>query len=121
VEFSVGGHNPPYLLKQDGVEAMEVNAAVVVGVLSDAHYETASLQLAPGEGIFLYTDGVTEALDAAEVLFSEERLEELLGEVKDEPPEDIVRRVVGDVRKHAGGVPQSDDVTVMAIRYHGSQ
>ena len=120
VDYAVGGHNPPYLLRHDGVKAMEVNAGIVVGVLSDAEYETSSIQLAPGEGIVLYTDGVTEALDASEVLFSEERLEELLGEVKDQAPEDIVRRVVGDVRRHAGGVPQSDDVTVMAIRYHGS-
>jgi sigma-B regulation protein RsbU (phosphoserine phosphatase) len=119
VEYAVGGHNPPFVLKKGGVEELAVTAGIVVGVLSDARYETASLQLAPGEAIVLYTDGVTEALDASEVLFSEERLEELLGEVKDQPTEEIVRRVVGDVRRHAGGVPQSDDVTVLAIRYNG--
>lgn len=119
IEFAVGGHNPPYLLRHAGVKVMEVNAGIVVGVLSDATYETASIQLAPGEGIVLYTDGVTEALDASDVLYSEERLEELLGQVKDQAPEDIVRRVAQDVRRHASGVAQSDDVTVMTIRYNG--
>jgi sigma-B regulation protein RsbU (phosphoserine phosphatase) len=119
VEFAVGGHNPPYLLKHDGVQVMEASPGLVVGVLSDSRYKTFSLQLERGDGIVLFTDGVTEALDASDVLFSEERLEELLGEIKDQEPEDIVRRVVGDVRRHAGGVPQSDDVTVMAIRYRG--
>jgi sigma-B regulation protein RsbU (phosphoserine phosphatase) len=69
--------------------------------------------------MLLYTDGVTEALDASDVFYSEERLGDLLKEVKDQSPEEIVRRVVTDVRRHAGGVPQSDDVTVMAIRYNG--
>jgi sigma-B regulation protein RsbU (phosphoserine phosphatase) len=119
VEFAVGGHNPPFLLKKNGAEEMPVNPGIVVGVLSDARYETFSMQLAPGDGMLLYTDGVTEALDAADVFYSEERLGDLLREVRDQSPEEIVRRVVTDVRRHAGGVPQSDDVTVMAIRYNG--
>lgn len=60
-----------------------------------------------------------EALHASEVLFSEERLQELLEQIKDQPADDIVRKVVGEVRTHAKGVAQSDDVTVMAIRYRG--
>ena len=119
VEYAVGGHNPPFLLKKNGAEEMPVNPGIVVGVLSDARYETFSMQLAPGDGMLLYTDGVTEALDAADVFYSEERLGDLLREVRDQSPEEIVRRVVTDVRRHAGGVPQSDDVTVMAIRYNG--
>ena len=121
VEYAVGGHNPPILLKRGGAQPLELSPGIVVGVLSDARFETSSFQLEKGEGIFLFTDGVTEALDASEVLFSEEKLEDVLGEVKDQTPEDIVRRVVGDVRRHAGGVPQSDDVTVLALRYHGSE
>jgi sigma-B regulation protein RsbU (phosphoserine phosphatase) len=121
VEYSVGGHNPPFILKPGGVQVMEVEPGIVVGALAESRYQNSSLQLEPGDGMVLYTDGVTEALDAADVLYSEERLEHLLGEVKDQPPEDIVRRVVGDVRRHAGGVAQSDDVTVMAIRYHGQR
>jgi sigma-B regulation protein RsbU (phosphoserine phosphatase) len=119
VDFAVGGHNPPFLLKKEGVQEMEVSAGIVVGVLSDARYDTQSIQLLPGDGIFLFTDGVTEALDASDNLFSEEKLENVLGEVKDQAPDEIVRRVVGDVRRHAGGVPQSDDVTVLAIRFNG--
>jgi sigma-B regulation protein RsbU (phosphoserine phosphatase) len=120
IEFSIGGHNPPYLMKPDGVKMVEGNPGLVVGVLSEATYETGSVRLEPGETIVLYTDGVTEAMDNSEAVFSEEKLELLLGEMQGHPPEDIVRGIVGAVRKHAAGAPQSDDVTVLVLRYRGA-
>lgn len=118
VEFCIGGHNPPYLFSANGrVQVLDAPTHMLLGVLSDVPYETHRLKLEPGEGMFLFTDGVTEAMDANDVLYSEERLEEVLQKFRDRSADEMVREVVTDVRKHAGDAPQSDDITVLVLRY----
>ena len=118
VEFCIGGHNPPYLFSANGrVQVLDTPTHMLLGVLSDVPYETHRLKLEPGEGMFLFTDGVTEAMDANDVLYSEERLEEVLQKFRDRSADEMVREVVTDVRKHAGDAPQSDDITVLVLRY----
>ena len=82
-------------------------------------YETASLTLAPGEGLVLFTDGVTEALDPAGEQFSEERLEAHLRTLTTTPAADVVGRTFDVVRAFAASAPASDDITVMSLRYLG--
>jgi sigma-B regulation protein RsbU (phosphoserine phosphatase) len=118
VEFCIGGHNPPFLFSPNGhVEELEAPTYMLLGVLGDVRYETHHLKLRPGDGIFLFTDGVTEAMDEHDLLYSEERLQEVLHKLSDRPADEMVREVVMDVRKHAGDTPQSDDITVLALRY----
>src|SRR6059036_3350925 len=78
VEFAVGGHNPPYVFSESRVAPLQFQGGMIVGVLNVARYESQSIRLRPGEGLFLYTDGLTEAANNAEDLFGEERLEAAL-------------------------------------------
>ncbi len=117
IEYSNGGHNPPYLLRHSGsVEALPGTGGMVLGALEDVTYANKTATLASGDGIFLYTDGVTEAMDAGGNLFSDRRLQALLESANAATPEDMIRRVVDEVKRYSEAVPQSDDITVLAAR-----
>jgi phosphoserine phosphatase RsbU/P len=120
LEYSVGGHNPPFLFSQKrGVEMMQTKGGMIVGMIEAARYTTDRVQLEPGDGIFLYTDGVSEAEDMVENQFGEDRIEELLSEMKSRPVEEIIRAAFGQIATFAAGAPQHDDITAMALRYEG--
>jgi sigma-B regulation protein RsbU (phosphoserine phosphatase) len=76
--------------------------------------------LGPGESLLLYSDGVTEAMDASETLYSDQRLESFLASKRGSSPRQIIGDLISDVRHFAGGAPQSDDITVLALRYFGT-
>jgi serine phosphatase RsbU (regulator of sigma subunit)/anti-sigma regulatory factor (Ser/Thr protein kinase) len=112
-----GGHNPPYVLRRDGsIELLPHTGGTVLGVLDDLQYQAKQATVIPGESIFLYTDGVTEAMNADGALFSEARLRAALLEVHGESPEAVIRSVVERVNHHAGTVAQSDDITVLCVK-----
>jgi serine phosphatase RsbU (regulator of sigma subunit) len=117
LEFGNAGHNLPYrLLPGGGTEAVRGGRGLALGVLESHAYATERLTLVPGEALFLYTDGVTEALNSAHEEFSPARLEALLGGLTADPTADLVRRCVAAVREFAADAPQSDDIAVMALR-----
>jgi serine phosphatase RsbU (regulator of sigma subunit) len=119
-DYSNGGHNRPYVLRQGGeAEVLEGTGGAVLGVLEDRPYAAKSVHLRPGDGVFLYTDGVTEAMDADGNLFSDARLHAALGLHGHAAPEALVRAVIDEVNLYAGGVAQSDDITALAIRFRG--
>src|SRR4051795_5204506 len=120
LEFSIGGHNPPFLFSERaGVEMMKARGGMIVGMIEQARYTTERVQLEPGDGIFLYTDGVSEAEDVAENQFGEDRVEALLSELKGQTVEEIIRASFRDVATFTAGAAQSDDITAMALRYEG--
>jgi sigma-B regulation protein RsbU (phosphoserine phosphatase) len=117
MEYSNGGHNPPVLLRGAGaVEVLERTGGTVLGVLDDAPYAAKRAVLRPGDGIFLYTDGITEAMDRAGALFSDQRLLGVLRQGAAAPPAELVRDVVDAVQRYAAGVEQSDDITALCVR-----
>jgi sigma-B regulation protein RsbU (phosphoserine phosphatase) len=117
LQYSNGGHNPPFVLRRDGaVERLEGRGGMALGVLSEAAYKTHETLLRPGEALFLYTDGITEAMDAAEGLFSEAQLCELLQRHGRMTAAALIGAVVDAVRVHAVEVDQSDDITVLCVR-----
>jgi serine phosphatase RsbU (regulator of sigma subunit) len=119
--YSIGGHNPPLLLRAGGrVEELPATGGAVLGVLEDAAYRAGHATVGRGDALFLYTDGITEAMDAEGREFSEDRLRAVLAKSGGGSPEDIIRAVVAEVNRHAGGMPQSDDVTALAVRYLGA-
>ena len=76
--------------------------------------------MSKGDVLFMYTDGVTEAENTAEELYSNERLEEFLNSTKkDLQLEEILAEVRQSIKVHANGAKQSDDITMLAIRYKG--
>ena len=119
VAYSNAGHNLPYLLRIGGeIELVRGTGGMALGVTEGITFETKRVALRSSDALFLYTDGITEALDSDGHLFSDDRLRTFLREVTGLPPTDILRRVVAEVRGFSAGAPQSDDITALALHYH---
>jgi phosphoserine phosphatase RsbU/P len=122
LEFAIGGHNPPYVVSPGGsLKLLDEPAGIVVGLLPDSEYETGSAELKPGDTLFLYTDGVTEAMNPDKKLFTERRLRDIIRTLADRTPEGIAAEVLAHAKEFTGDNPASDDITLMAIRYFGQQ
>ena len=120
MEFSNGGHNPPLIARAGGdFEFMNVPAGFVVGAMEDVKFTKGELTLSPGDGIFLYTDGVTEAMNSDKEMFSERRLWDSLCRLKGESPEKIIKGMMRKIEDFTQGAPQSDDITMLAIKFKG--
>ena len=120
VEFCNAGHNPPFILRHDGtIEKIKKLHGPPMGIMEGTVYESEHFQLAPGEGILMYTDGVTEAMNSRNQEYGEAKLLELLRSQRDEKARALVETILGSVRVHAGGAEQSDDITILALRYFG--
>ena len=118
--YSNAGHNPPVILRNDGrTEWLPLPHGLILGVMPDAVFSTESFQLHPGDKIILETDGVTEAMNAEEVLYSSERFIETIRAQQGKTPEEITTAIMSSVREHANGVPASDDITIMTLEYNG--
>jgi serine phosphatase RsbU (regulator of sigma subunit) len=113
------GHNPPFVFSKSGVVRLE-DGGPVVGLLEFAPYSEGTVKLGTGDIIVMFSDGVSEALNAAGEEFGDNRLEEVTAAVKDSSSSEIVERIVSAVRLFTKGAPQSDDITVMVIRYLGT-
>jgi phosphoserine phosphatase RsbU/P len=116
VEFCNAGHNPPYHLNGQGAVAIEGGKGIILGVNPKAVYATGRLSLATGEGIYVFTDGVTEANNTAEELFGEPRLETALRAAAASGSAEIVKSVAEAVRGFVGNALPFDDITMLAIR-----
>jgi sigma-B regulation protein RsbU (phosphoserine phosphatase) len=119
LEICNAGHNPPCVLRQSGdVTISPAIGGMVLGVRRDQEFETATIALAPGDALVMYTDGATEAMDVNRRLFTEERLVSLLGRQTAAPLRDLVTSIYESVAEFASGMRQHDDITVLAIRFH---
>jgi sigma-B regulation protein RsbU (phosphoserine phosphatase) len=98
---------------------VEATGGLVLGAMRNTGYHAKKLVLQSGDGIFLYTDGVTEAMDRRNEQFSEKRLEENLQQAWSAPLPEIVRSVVTAVKNFSDGAPQADDITVLALKFSG--
>ena len=117
LEFCNAGHNAPYRLNGQKVAAIEGAKGVILGVRPDAVYATGHTSLAPGESIYVFTDGVTEAADDEGELFAEARLEAVLCAGSGcSTAAEIVKSVGEAVRSFVGAALPSDDITMLAVR-----
>jgi serine phosphatase RsbU (regulator of sigma subunit) len=120
VEYSNGGHNPPLVLRCSGdLESLAGTGGTVLGILPGLTYRPASTTLAPGESIFLYSDGITEAMNSDGECFGEDRLSASIARAPKQEPDSLIAAVVADVQLWAGGEPQSDDITALSVRWRG--
>ena len=114
------GHEPPYLCRKgEQYEAYKIRAGFVLAGMEDLRYKEGSLQLAAGDRIFLYTDGVTEATDADNQLYGSERLHRVLNDNLGANPEALLTAVKADVDRFVGDAPQFDDITMLCMEYRG--
>jgi sigma-B regulation protein RsbU (phosphoserine phosphatase) len=90
---------------------------MVVGLFDHATFEAGHLALGPGDGLFTYTDGVTEATDLAGEEFTTGRLAPCLARCRGMALDDLIRAVGAEVTAFAGAAPQGDDITMLALRY----
>jgi len=115
--FANAGHLPPYLVRQNGdVVAVENGGGVVLGFEHGVDYQQDSLTLAPGDGLFMYTDGLTEAFDTTRKAFGEQRLKDDLVKHRGLTAQGLTEHVFDGVRSHTNGAAQSDDITSFMIK-----
>ena len=111
------GHNPPLVYRDNKFEFLDVGKSCMLGIDEDVPFAQKKITLAAGDMIFLYTDGVTEAMNEVGEQFLPENLREFLNrENKSEPLETLLENVHRAVKKHAGNAEQSDDITMLALR-----
>jgi len=121
VVFANAGHNPPIMFKEGGRPSfVSEKSGPVLAFIDSIKYKPQSMKLVPGDALFIYTDGVTEALDAKGSLFGEDRLVDLAKAIVDPAPKTLCSAVRVSVAAFSEGVPQADDLTVLAIRYAAS-
>ena len=116
MDYVCAGHNPPLLLTPRGPEYLRTRGGFVLGGMEGMPYRQSSLQLAPGDSIFLYTDGVTEAENTAHDLYGEERLQTCLQDLYGADPQQVLDRVRKDMEQHVKNAEQFDDITMLCLR-----
>ena len=116
------GHNAPIVRRANGEASwLPVENGFVIGGMDGVSYAQETFQLSPGDGVLLYTDGVTEAMNPQLALYGDDRLITLMdGPIMHSAPSDcILDELKGDVLAFADGAPQSDDITMLFLRYLG--
>ena len=91
----------------------------VVGFQENLQYQSKDIQLQPGEMLLLYTDGVTEAENSEQELFSAERFRSCVTAMRHRELQEMISGVRKEIARHAQGQPQSDDITMLALKYKG--
>ena len=116
------GHNAPIVRRESGdVFWLPVENGFVLGGMDNVAFTQETFDFAPGDGILLYTDGVTEAMNRQFTLYGDDRLIALMqGPImRSAPPDCILTELKDDVKTFVDGAPQSDDITMLYLRYLG--
>jgi sigma-B regulation protein RsbU (phosphoserine phosphatase) len=120
VLYSSAGHNPPLIMRHGQKAAyLDTSGGVAVGAAEDLSFKTEKLVLNPGECLFMYTDGVTEAVNLKDELFTETRLQNDVSTLRDKPVKDIVSDLMERIEDFSQGAAQTDDITMMIVKYFG--
>ena len=112
------GHNPPLVFRNNTVERLETGG-MIVGLFPYATYDQATIQLSPGDLLVLFSDGVSEALNAAGEEFGEDRIRDVVAARRGESAESALQALMNAVKEFARGAVQNDDVTTMLVNYLG--
>jgi sigma-B regulation protein RsbU (phosphoserine phosphatase) len=115
LRYCTAGHNPPYLLSARGGRVTLGATGVPFGIDADMPYGIEETALAPGDTLFLYSDGITEAFDTGGREFGTARLEAVLDAGSGLVAAEIVKRVIDEVAAFAAGAEQSDDITCLSL------
>jgi len=119
LQYCNGGHNPPYVLKADGtVQELDEVGGLLLGKFENAPYEMSEIKLSPGDTVVTFTDGVTEAENEDGGFFDEERVVSYLEKHPSQALNSQVKGLFLEVMKFTGAAPQSDDITVLSVRYN---
>ncbi|MBM3488946.1 MAG: hypothetical protein FJX68_00625 [Alphaproteobacteria bacterium] len=120
LRYANGGHNPPLLRGREGqVRELPSTGGVALGFVAELDYAEGSLTLGQGDALLLYSDGVTEAMNAEQREFGIDRLAEAFRETVAVEPAVLVIDLLQEVDLFARGAQQSDDITLLALHFHG--
>lgn len=116
--FVNAGHEIPFISRAGGAfEPHKIRAGFVLAGMEGLRYREGVMELMPGDKLFQYTDGVTEATSAAKELYGMERLQNVLASVSDKAPQEILPAVKTDIDRFVGTAPQFDDITMLCLEY----
>ena len=120
VSFANGGHPWPLKLDREGkVVSLAGEVNIPVGITDSANWSTMSVQLNPGDRLFLFTDGLSEAMGAAGEPFGELRLSQELQALAHEKSDELIRKLVAVIDEFTGDEPASDDITCLMLDWDG--
>jgi len=120
LHYATAGHNPPLLLRIGGtIDRLDKGSGLPLGVMTSGGYDDFMVEMAPGDVLLLYSDGITEAMDGDGQLYTEDRLSRVLSGQSAKKADSILKAVLDDVQRHANGAEPSDDITLVVVRYLG--
>ena len=110
------GHELPYLFTAASEPVRLAAGGAPLGIIDRTPYDEESVTMRPGDLLVVYSDGVTEAMNAGQVQFGRSRLDTLLPGWRNARASVIIDRIIDAVRQHAGGTPQHDDMTLVVMK-----
>ncbi len=115
------GHNPPFLLSRQKGKPVDrlFRTGMALGILKEASWQQKIVKLVPGDMLVLYTDGITEAMNAQGEQFGEKRLLEAIRPAIGKPAEEIQQAAQAALRRFTGGSPPQDDITLVVLAHQG--
>jgi sigma-B regulation protein RsbU (phosphoserine phosphatase) len=122
IEYSDGGHEPPFITRHGaGVEMLPKNGGIALGFMDQFDFPLGTVKLDPGDTLVLYTDGVNEAMNGERKMFTTSAIGDTLRTISSGKPASwICENIISKVDEFVQGAPQSDDITLLVIRYCGS-
>jgi phosphoserine phosphatase RsbU/P len=118
LKYCNAGHNAPLVVSSDGIRRLETGG-VVLGLFDQAAFDEETVKLEPGDLIVAFSDGVTEAMNPAGEEFTDDRLIACINRLRNASPEAALSALLADVKTFCADATQSDDVTVVLVRYNG--
>lgn len=118
IELCNAGHNPPLAIKGQKLKAIGATG-LPVGMFCDERFSTDRIHLEPGDSLFVYTDGLPEAVNRSDDQYGTERLSELVARNHSLSPQGLISASVEDVNAFRAGAPRSDDLTIMVVKRLG--
>lgn len=115
IEICNAGHCPPILVRENNIEPLPTTG-LPLGMFCTGNYSTEKIKLAPGESLFLYSDGLSEARNKSNIQYGEMRLFDLLSKSLSSSPQELVDSCLEDLANFRAGTPKLDDLTMMVIR-----
>ena len=117
LSYSNGGHNPPYILRNDNIIELPSQHKPALGVLDNIDYTINEIQLQEGDLLLMFTDGVSEAQNTNDELFEEERIMNFLKSNKELSPTEINTQLYKSLNEFCGEAEQFDDITILSFKW----
>lgn len=122
LDYCNAAHNYPYILHENGTfQILSQSHGLPIGIYKDKPYKNSTIELKAGDSLIIYTDGVIDSVDLKNQHYGVDRLEKNLSSLIELTAEEIVGRLLKSIKLFEGGSHQSDDITIMAVKYQNKE